>query len=130
VGKLRLLRKDKCPLECGFRVSYEHHDLQKHLQTHELSDRSKGHAAILAAGLYPEFGPSTCPLCSDQTGSYGGLVHHLSFRHTKSERALSIMQLSGLLGPFVSQISFYGPYYNAGFLAEIDECLRQQQLSS
>lgn len=133
--KLRFAGRDTCPLKCGFQLSHEELDLKQHLVTHELVDRSKGHGAIKAAGFEPSFGVTTCPLCKKQNGH--GYVWidkrllHLSKDHTRSERAISIAELSRILSPWMQEHS--GGWFMGiaeELYAEVRESLSQQKLSS
>jgi len=80
-------------------------DIYKHLETHELVERSKGyHAIISCQRWWPSRGKTTCPICKEQKNQLAEFFpEHLASKHSKEERAEHRLEISEMLQPYLSR---------------------------
>jgi hypothetical protein len=115
IAKLRSKGKDTRPLRslwCTFRLSVQEPNIELHVLSHDVLDRSKAYHEIKARITYSHnFGVAICPSCKvticeiDQF--VGRFVDHVVYYHSKDERSLHVAELSQMLNPFLFNLADY-----------------------
>jgi len=75
---------------------------ERHLEQHELLERSKGYEKIVAhIGLWSPNGIATCPICRQAKSYLFGIIVHVD-SHTRKERGEHAVEIAQMFRPYLT----------------------------